>query len=358
MSCKYDLEDIIKYFEGDFSKEKFDEISAHLEKCKRCRTMYSSLTLTKQFFDVDVEYKGNVLSSIEGLIDKNRYRCKNPLHFLDKLVFNNVYILKVSIPIAIVSICIIFSIHNGNVHLNSDKYISKNTAQIPEEQNISIEPTASSLNNNDTYIKKGHFAQSPNGEMTAEVIREKDLFFDSILITDKNKENFKIILENIMYTSIESFSWIDNNRIGLCGEINPSVKVYVVIDTNGKSIVGEYDGIGFVWNKDKNKLYYIMTGFEVIDKIVDNEGNTYYEAESGTSIIGTIAITEDEEKFAFFVNENSQNKRKLILAKMGLDKKLKKELEIDAQFGSIKFNGSNSLSVTGIDGSITNYDLE
>ena len=260
--------------------------------------------------------------------------------------------------IAIVSICLVFTIQNWKVHLNSDKYMSKNMAQIPEEQNVSIEPTASSLNNNDTYIKKGQFAQSPNGEMTAEVIREKDLFFDSILITDKNEENFKIVLENIMYTSIESFSWIDNNRIGLCGEINPSVKVYVVIDTNSKSIVGKYDGIGFVWNKDKNKLYYIMTGFEVIDKIVDNDGNTYYEAESGTSIIGTIAITEDEEKFAFFVNENSQNKRKLIIAKMGLDKKLKKELEIDAQFGDIKFNGNNSLSVTGIDGSITNYDLE
>ena len=122
-----------------------------------------------------------------------------------------------------------------------------------EEQNggVSNEPTASPLN--------GQFAQSPNGEMSAAVIREQDMFVDSILITYKSKETFKIVLENIMYTNIENFYWIDNNRIGLCGDANPDVQVYVVIDASSKSIVEKYNGIGFIWNIDKNKLYYIMT---------------------------------------------------------------------------------------------------
>lgn len=41
---------------------------------------------------------------------------------------------------------------------------------------------------------------------------------------------------------------------------------------------------------------------------------------SVTSIMGTIAISEDEERFAFFVDD-SQSKSNLVVCKMGLYKK-------------------------------------
>lgn len=358
MSCKYGLEDIIKYFEGDFPKEKNDEISTHLEKCKKCSTMYSSLALTKKYVDVDVEYKGDVLSSIDGLIDKNRYRGKKRLYFLDKLLFNNMNFLIGSITAAFVFICIIFAYKNWHWGLDIEKYVGGNTTENREDPNIPGEPTASPINNNENYIKRGQSAQSPDGEMTAEVIREKDTIFDSILITDKNKETSKILLENILYSGIESFSWIDNTRVALCGHVKPFLEVYIVIDAKSKSIAGKYDGIGFAWNNNKNRLYYVMTAFDAVDRIADNEGNIYYEAERETSIIGTLAISEDEEKFAFFLDDRVQGKRPLIICKMGKNKKLIKESEIDAPLGEIKFNDNGTVSIVGEDGPIASYDLE
>ena len=73
--------------------------------------------------------------------------------------------------------------------------------------------------------------------------------------------------------------------------------------------------------------------------------------------MGTIAISEDEERFAFFADD-SQSKSNLVVCKMGSDKKLKREFEIYVPFGDIKFNDNNSVAVTGIDGTIANYDLE
>jgi len=42
--------------------------------------------------------------------------------------------------------------------------------------------------------------------------------------------------------------------------------------------------------------------------------------------MGTIAISEDEERFAFFADD-SQSKSNLVVCKMGSDKKLKRNLK-------------------------------
>lgn len=369
MSCKYDLEDIIKYFEGDFSKEKKDEISFHLKECKRCSTMYSSLNLTEKFVDYEVEYKGKVFSSIEGAIDKNRYRGRKGFYFIGKLLSSNSYILKGAATVAVVCICVIFALWNWP--LNSGKYMKGNGTEKLGEPNVSgeltsspiTEPTSSPTDSNDNYTKKGQFAQSPNGEMTAEVVREKGMFVDTVLITDKNNETFKIVLENIMYTYIEDFSWIDDTRIALWTHVNPSLQVYVVMGADSKSMVGVYKGLGFAWNKNKDRLYYVKPSPQfseehVGDEIVDDEDNIYYKTESGTFIRGTIAISDDEEKFAFFVDDIYLEKQNLVICKMDEGNKLKKELEIDAPFGEIKFNDNNSVSVADINKNITSYDLE
>lgn len=361
MGCKYGLEDIIKYFEYDFSKEKIDEISAHLKECKRCSTMYSSLALTEKFMDVDVEYTGNVFRSIEGAIDKDRYKGKKRFYFLGKQLLGNMYV-RGSVAVAVVFACIIFALWKGPVNWNFGKFSRGNEVEDFGEPSPTGRPTASPINENDNHIKTGHLVQSPDGKRMAEVIREGDTIFDSVLITHKDNETIKVFLENIMYTHIESFSWIDNVRIALRGLVNPSLEVYVVIDTSKGEIIERYNGLGFAWNKDKDTLYYVETSPHfgeqgMNDKIVDSRGNIYYEAESGTSIIGTIAISDDGERFAFFTEDNSKNVLKLVVSQMDTDKKLKKEWEMDAKFGEIEFIGGNAVSVTDGDGNIVNYDF-
>ncbi len=191
---------------------------------------------------------------------------------------------------------------------------------------------------------------SPNGEISAEIIREKDMFVDSIIITDKNKEPLKVVLENILYTSIESFSWVDDTRIALCGNVNPSLQVYVVIDASKGEIIDRYDGVGFTWNENKDKLYYVITSpyfseQRVSDKLVDDNGDVYYETEDGKSMTDVIAFSEDEEDFAFFVHDNNSNERKLLVAKKEKGKKLKIKSESRPSFGKIKFNKDKSLRI-------------
>jgi hypothetical protein len=141
------------------------------------------------------------------------------------------------------------------------------------------------------------------------------------------------------------------------------MQVYVIMDADSKSITGIYRGIGFAWNKNKDRLYYVRTSphfseEHVGDEIVDDEDNIYYKTERGISIIGSIAISDDEEKFAFFVDDVSREKRNLVVCKRDADNKLKKQMEINAPFGEIKFNDNNSVSVADINKNITNYDLE
>ncbi|MFZ5988132.1 MAG: anti-sigma factor family protein [Bacillota bacterium] len=370
MKCKYNLEDIINYFEGGISKDRVDEISAHLRDCEKCSADYSSLVLTKKFADRDGRYKGNILESIEKSINKQKYTSRKKwLYNLEGLLYNNRRVIKSTIIMTTVCIFLVLVALNRNVILSGfdtnvetkNPAANKETIDM-EDKNASNEAVVEDSSLTDNYVSKGKYAKSPNGEMDAEVIREKDMFVDSILITDKSKESQKIVLENIMYTAIESFTWVDNNHIALCGHVNPSLQVYVVIDAAKKEIVGKYNGIGFTWNKTKNKLYYIQTRphFESdygSDKIVDNEGNVYYETKKGKSMIGKIAISENEQNFAFFVSDNAVDKVKLIVTEMGKDNKPKNKSEIDAPFGDIEFHGNSSLTVTGMDGSVSNYDL-
>ena len=125
MSCKYDLEVITKYFEGNLPKDKTDEISAHLKTCKTCSTMYSSLSLTKKYITADAAYKGNVLYSIEKSLDKDKYRRgKKWSFFLDKLLFNNKNIITSSVAATVVLILIVFTLQNWYGTLNDKKSMS------------------------------------------------------------------------------------------------------------------------------------------------------------------------------------------------------------------------------------------
>ncbi len=114
---------------------------------------------------------------------------------------------------------------SDNSNINIDQSAAMINATNPEETMIPEIDTA-----DDSYISKNVTCISPDGTKTAEVVRLSGKKFDSILVTSNNKKPKAVLLENIIYTNIESFSWIDNNRVAITGHINPSLEVYVVVD--------------------------------------------------------------------------------------------------------------------------------
>lgn len=210
------------------------------------------------------------------------------------------------------------------------------------------------------YLSKNHQSKSPNEKITAELVSENGKSFDSVLIT-ANNDHVLIPLEDIFYTTIEYANWVDNTRFAICGHINPSLEVYILIDVNKTQISGKYYGIGFTWNKSKNRLYYIEPSSHfsepTSDKIVDSEEHIYYETRKEESILDKLAISDDEQIFAFYINNSANETRKLIIAKMNKNKKLEAHTIINAQFGDIKFNNNNSIETIVPGGNIYHYDI-
>ncbi|TYQ15062.1 UNVERIFIED_CONTAM: hypothetical protein Cloal_1468 [Acetivibrio alkalicellulosi] len=373
MRCKYNLEDIIKYAEKNLCKEESEEIEEHLKSCDKCNTIYNSINLTNHYVNSNVNYKESVLHSIEKSLDKKRYiNRKKWLFSIDRFIVNNRKVIRSTLTIA----CIIFimmlffkntEIDFKEVILSLKENVNYNEAgagdakeqDIPSEKDEEQDLLGEEIKEDgvDDYI------QSPDGKMFAKVVRRDVGIFDSILITDKQEESYKVVLENIIYTGINDFYWVNNNLIALCGHKNPSANIYVVVDAYYKEIIGEYYGLAFTWNKNKDKLYYVKTSphfgsVSIGDKIVDTEGNVYYETDESELLTSSLAISEDELNFVFFVRESNAYGYKLVIAKMGDDKKLKKMAELNTSYGEIKFIDNISFTITDIEGGIKKYSIE
>lgn len=240
----------------------------------------------------------------------------------------------------------------------------KNDTSVMAETTIPITETTSPFEDseNKTYKRKDVSSKSPNGELNAEVVRKDSFKFDSVVFTDKNSKSQVVDLVNIIYTSIVSASWIDDIRYGICGHINPSLNVYVVVDTKINQIIGEYYGLGFTWNLNKNKLYYIQTSPHfadeiVSDKIVDNDDHIYYESESGTTLGGKLAVSDDERTFAFYVDDSIEETRKLYIAGLNKNNKLEKRSELNVPYGDIRIE-KNNIIITEQDGNSKVYSID
>ena len=262
-------------------------------------------------------------------------------------------VLSGIVLIAVIAAVLIYA----NTKKNEKKIIDEqNSIAVNEPQKVA--PQNPDIQNN--YSSRSHYSKSPDREISAEVVRENGNSFDSILIKSKDNTEGLIALKDFSYTGIESTAWLDNSRYALCGHVNPSLEVYILIDTQKKQITGNYYGIGFTWSKNKDRLYYIETSphfsEQISDKIVDNEGHTYFETQKGESIIDKPAISDDEQTFAFYIGNSTDESRKLTVAKMDQNKKLQKQTTIGAQFGDIEFNNNKSIKITAPDGKVYNYD--
>lgn len=161
------------------------------------------------------------------------------------------------------------------------------------------------------------------------------------------------------YTDLEKANSypINDTCYAIRGHINPSLEVYVVVDAVNGELIGKYHGVGFTWNKNRDTLYYVVNSpyfstDRAKDKIVDNKGNIYYEADLNTTLTDKMIISEDEQTFAFFVND--LNERKLYIAEMNKNKKLEKKSELSTPFGDIEFKSDKTVKVTPPE----KYDIE
>jgi hypothetical protein len=151
-------------------------------------------------------------------------------------------------------------------------------------------------------------AASPNHELEASIIRKDGMKYDSLLITGQDRADC-VLLEDIFYTSVLNLTWIDDSRVALLGHLNPSSNVYVILNSKTLSIDGSYYGLGFTWNKSKDRLYYVATsphfsGEQGGDKIVDNDGYVYYEADKNTMISDqALSVSEDEKTISFTIRD-------------------------------------------------------
>ena len=278
--------------------------------------------------------------------------------------------------LCVLLVSLLASCNNSEIKedMNSEVINSLGTQNNLEEEKLSPTPIAVKeistptaavqppVNNEESNsMKRKVSAKSPDGKMEAEVITEKDKLHDSIIVTDKNNNSSKIELENMLYTGIMGFSWIDNTRVALLGHVNPSLNRYIVVDAYKKEVIKEYNGLGFTWNKNKNKLYYVVPKphfavGEAIEQIVDSDGHVYYETKRNETLTDTLAISQNEQNFVFLVNKND-NSRKLIIAKLGADKKLEKKSELDVRYGDIEFKDNVHFTITDSDGNALEYSV-
>lgn len=188
------------------------------------------------------------------------------------------------------------------------------------------------------------------------MVREEGYLFDSVLVKGQDGLGEFIALEDIFYTNIENTEWLDNTRYAIRGHVNPSLGVHILINIEEKKITGKYYGIGFSWNKNKDRLYYIEAspyyGEQVLSKVMDNEGHIYFEAQQGESILEKLAVSADDQILAFFIDDSGRS-RKLIVIKMDMNNKLQKKIAIDAQFGDIEIIDNKTIIITSPGG--TNY---
>ncbi len=240
-------------------------------------------------------------------------------------------------------------------------YDRSNSAVVTENKanDNAYETTDWEPQNND--VGQNYCSRSPNGEVSAEVVRENGYLFDSVLIKRQDRFEELIALEDIFYTNIENTEWLDNTRYAVRGHVNPSLEVYILIDTQKREIISKYYGIGFVWNKNKDRLYYIEVSpnypGQALSKIINNEGHVYFEVQPGELILDQLAVSDDEQIFTFYIVDLQDESRKLIITNMDRNKKLQKKTTIDAQFGDIEIINNKTIKITPPGGAVYYYEI-
>lgn len=107
----------------------------------------------------------------------------------------------------------------------------------------------------------------------------------------------KVILPlSIQVNSLDDIVFLDDNRIGITGHINPSLSSHEVFDMETGELISSFYGIGFIYD-EKYKLYYVVPQPHWVgiddrggNLIMNEQGDVLYETEPNIMIYGDLRI--------------------------------------------------------------------
>lgn len=215
-------------------------------------------------------------------------------------------------------------------------------------------------------IKKMPFAcASPNGTMQA-YLRLNDpneTIFDDVIVVNKETGKARVLsLENVLYTTVLSIEWLNDDMIAFKGHVNPSLDVYIVFNPETGERLRENDGVGFTWDTELSHVYYSLpqphfSNVRGKDKIIEDAETEIYESDADAIIMGGPALSDTGKMFFFERNINDESIT-LIEAEKPAKGKLKKikKTKWKNLCGEIKVNSDDSITVETLYSSET-YDL-
>ncbi len=95
---------------------------------------------------------------------------------------------------------------------------------------------------------------------------------------------------------------------------------------------------------------------QTLSKIIDNEGQIYFEAQPGELILDRLAVSDDEQTLVFYTDDIKRESRKLVVAQIDRNKKFQKKTAIDAQFGDVEIIDNQTIIVTPPGGAVHYYE--
>lgn len=191
-------------------------------------------------------------------------------------------------------------------------------------------------------------------------------FIHKIGVIDlKTSRTEDIILEEGYATTYSQMVWLDHERIGVMGHVNPSLdEFYVMNISNHHHEV--YHGIGFTIDQLTGKVFYTLPqphfgeGEQGKNQIIDSDGNIYYESPSNVMIVGGPYFDSLGTRVAFFEYDSLADETQLVVADRSSDHQFENinKQRWDFALGTIRWKTRTLIEVeTESSDQVLEYDL-
>jgi hypothetical protein len=222
----------------------------------------------------------------------------------------------------------------------------------PSRINENIATFKPSIN---TEVKKLLLCHSPNGNEVVYLVKntshEVPSFDDIYVENNKTGKIKKFNLENIIYNSELELEWIDDNLVAFTAHINPSLDIYIMINSSTEKLVCKYYGIGFTRDKSNLHIYYILPQPHFSDVLgnekIYEDDKVIYESDKSTGIYGGLATNDKGDKIVFLEKGIKDDAIKLVVGEKRKNGKIKviKKIKWNGPYGEMKLNNDNTINI-------------
>lgn len=165
--------------------------------------------------------------------------------------------------------------------------------------------------NIDALNEQRNIYTSENGNVEVYIDNVDYSRLNSIEIAIINNDKKIIVPLNSSVLGLYNVEFLNNNKIAVTGNINPSLQAYEIFDINTGELIESFYGYGFT-NSDDGSLYYVVPqphfhdGDKGYNKIVNDKGDILYESESSMVIRSNMSVKNDNLYFEE-INVNDLN---------------------------------------------------